>query len=197
MNKRISLAALIICCSLIGSIAYGASDRFSDRSTSIDARVSSRGMCSDEMFCKILVYQAAATSTRGSRLETVSCNSAFGVPRFNTPSGFLESGDYYFQSSDNTYVERLGASVMASSTMTATGTSSVIACVGPHTVTSTTKPVGMNEVQTVGNAYFQSCDLHGSIIAIPISAAAYAALATASGIPSLQVDPRSTPLTCI
>jgi len=175
----VAVAAILFSFSLV---SYAA-----DRSSSL--RVGRDVMCSTGMFCQTLVFNKVQTSSVRDRAVSVSCNGAFGAPGFNTSNGFLLVGDYYLQSS-NVYVAHVGASLIA--TTSPQGNS----CVGPHIVTSTTKPSGMREVQAIGNAFWQKCALNGSEIFVSISAADYAALATAPGIPPLKID-ANRPTSCV
>lgn len=152
-----------------------------DRSTQV--RGASRAMCTNDMFCQTPVFNQAVPSRRA---VTVPCSAASGGPGFDTPDGILHVGDYYFRSSTNEYVAYVGAG------MAATSTSENPICIGPHFVNSASKPSGMREVHSTGNSYRQHCTLNGEEIYVTITAAEYAALATAHGIPPMTIDPNQS-----
>jgi len=156
------------------SYSYAVSDRSGDRARS-------RMMCSNDMFCQTPVYKET-TSIRGGALTTVSCDSLQGGNRFDTSDGFLHIGDYYFRSSENNYVAYVDASVVSHATTSPQ-------CVGPHMVTSATKPTGLHQVQLIGAMHWGSCHLNGARIFVTTSAS--------TPVPSLQIDVSAGPSGCI
>ena len=182
VKDRFSVLAVIIAAAMtvFGFAAFSYAGQIGPSGSRSD----STRICANGAFCRFEVFNDVATSSPQRGTVTLNCPSAFVTDAFDTPDGFLDVGDYYFDSVQDKYVAFVAATNLKSATST------VPICEGPQIVTSDTKPNGLKLVNKINTVAWETCDLEGTQVLVKIPYSEYQSFATASGILSAQINPR-------